>query len=157
MYYPVFRPADLAILAPPDALVAALLTALGGSAARPIQPWSVKPAQESVATAITTSTAASGLLPLADLARVTTETLAAHRPSYLRLPLGWPGEFCRFAHPLDYIGFDGGGGIGSGPGMAAGAALAVRGRDPPPGAGLGGGDYLMGGAAPSSGVHHRVP
>ena len=50
----------------------------------------------------------------------------AHRPSYLRLPLGWPGEYCRFAHPLDYIGFDGGGGIGSGPGMAVGAALALR-------------------------------
>ena len=43
---------------------------------------------------------------------------------HVRLPLGWPGEFCRFEHPMDYIGFDGGGGIGSGPGMAVGAALA---------------------------------
>ena len=65
------------------------------------------------------------VMPLADLARVTMDTLAPHRPSYIRLPLGWPGESCRFEHPQDYIGFDGGGGIGSGPGMAVGAALAL--------------------------------
>ena len=57
---------------------------------------------------------------------MTTQALAPHQPSYIRLPLGWPGEHCRFAHPQDYIGFDGGGGIGSGPGMAVGAALALR-------------------------------
>ena len=96
-------------------------------------------------------------MPLADLARVTTETLAPHRPSYIRLPLGWPGEYCRFEHPLDYIGFDGGGGIGSGPGMAVGAALALRGGDRLPVAVLGDGDYLMGVTALWTGVHYRVP
>jgi thiamine pyrophosphate-dependent acetolactate synthase large subunit-like protein len=96
-------------------------------------------------------------MPLADLARVTTETLAAHKPSYIRLPLGWPGEFCRFAHPLDYIGFDGGGGIGSGPGMAVGAALALRGGDRLPVAVLGDGDYLMGVTALWTGVHYKIP
>src|SRR5206468_1416866 len=89
-------------------------------------------------------TQAGDRLPLAVLARVVTETLAPQRPSYIRLPLGWPGEFCRFAHPKDYIGFDGGGGIGSGPGMAVGAALALRGSDRLPVAVLGDGDYLMG-------------
>src|SRR6185312_6971425 len=68
----------------------------------------------------------AGCMPLEDLARVATETLGPHRPSYVRLPLGWPGKFCHFEHPQDYIGFDGGGGIGSGPGMAVGAALALR-------------------------------
>ena len=89
----------------------------------------------------------------------TTETLAAHRPSYLRLPLGWPGKYCGFEHPLDYIGFDGGGGIGSGPGMAVGAALALRdaGSDRLPVAVLGDGDYLMGLTALWTGVHYRVP
>src|SRR5207249_1154834 len=96
-------------------------------------------------------------LPLVDLARVTTESLEAYRPSYIRLPLGWPGEFCRFAHPLDYIGFDGSGGIGSGPGMAVGAALALRGGDRLPVAVLGDGDYLMGLTALWTGVHYRVP
>ena len=96
-------------------------------------------------------------MPLAEMARVTTEALAAHDPSYIRLPLGWPGELCQFAHPLDYIGFDGGGGIGSGPGMAVGAALALRGGDRLPVAVLGDGDYLMGLTALWTGVHYKVP
>ena len=96
-------------------------------------------------------------MPLMELARVTTETLESHRPSYIRLPLGWPGEYCRFAHPLDYIGFDGGGGIGSGAGMAVGAALALRGGERLPVAVLGDGDYLMGLTALWTGVHYRVP
>ena len=98
-------------------------------------------------------------MPLEALARGVTRALATHRPSYLRLPLGWPGEFCDFAHPQDYIGFDGGGGIGSGPGMAVGAALALRDADSDrlPVAVLGDGDYLMGLTALWTGVHYRVP
>jgi thiamine pyrophosphate-dependent acetolactate synthase large subunit-like protein len=158
MDYQALPPADLAILAPPDAFVAALLGALGPHPAMPMQPWcAAERAQDTAEPERTTDEAASERLPLAELARVTTESLAAHRPSYLRLPLGWPGEFCRFAHPLDYIGFDGGGGIGSGPGMAIGAALALRGGDRLPVAVLGDGDYLMGVTALWTGVHYRVP
>jgi thiamine pyrophosphate-dependent acetolactate synthase large subunit-like protein len=92
-----------------------------------------------------------------DMARVTSTTLMPHRPSYIRLPLGWPGEYCRFADPLDFIGFDGGGGIGSGPGMAVGAALALRGSGRFPVAVLGDGDYLMGLTALWTAVHYRIP
>jgi hypothetical protein len=100
-----------------------------------------------------------GLLPLAEFARITVEKLASHNPSYIRLPLGWPGEYCRFAHPQDYIGFDGAGGIGSGPGMAVGAAIALRdiGSDRLPVAVLGDGDFLMGVTALWTGVHYRAP
>src|SRR4029079_9565849 len=90
---------------------------------------------------------AADRLPLAELARVTMQALAPHRPSYIRLALGWPREPCDFKHPRDYIGFDGGGGIGSGPGMAIGAALALRGSERLPVAVLGDGDYPMGGTA----------
>jgi len=92
-----------------------------------------------------------------ELAQTTTDALETHRPSYIRLPIGWPGEYCRFEHPQDYIGFDGGGGIGSGPGMAVGAALAMRGGERLPVAILGDGDYLMGLTALWTGVHNRVP
>ena len=44
-----------------------------------------------------------------------------------RLPLGWHGGYAHFRHPLDYIGFDGGGGVGAGPGITVGAALALKG------------------------------
>ncbi|HEY7902271.1 MAG TPA: thiamine pyrophosphate-dependent enzyme, partial [Casimicrobiaceae bacterium] len=91
------------------------------------------------------------------MARVTVDTLAAHRPSYIRLPIGWPGQFCRFDDPLDYIGFDGGGGIGSGPGMAVGAALALQSSGRLPVAILGDGDYLMGVTALWTAVHYGIP
>ena len=156
--YQALPPADLSILAPPDSFVAALLAVLGPRSANPAQSWFVKEAETAVANK-EQRPATGERMPLDDMARVTTETLAPHNPSYIRLPLGWPGEFCRFAHPQDYIGFDGGGGIGSGPGMAVGAALALRdgGSDRLPVAVLGDGDYLMGLTALWTGVHYRVP
>lgn len=111
MDYQELPPSDLSILAPPDALVAALVAALGARAAAPIKSWFAKTAAATSAGAESRS-ASADCMPLEELARVTTETLARHRPSYIRLPLGWPGEYCRFTHPQDYIGFDGGGGIG---------------------------------------------
>jgi thiamine pyrophosphate-dependent acetolactate synthase large subunit-like protein len=152
MDYQALPPADVAILASPDACVAALLDALGPRGAPAPAPWLGRTAAEAAPAA-----SASDCMPLAEMARVTTDALAAHDPSYIRLPLGWPGEFCRFAHPMDYIGFDGGGGIGSGPGMAVGAALAMRGGDRLPVAVLGDGDYLMGLTALWTGVRYKVP
>jgi thiamine pyrophosphate-dependent acetolactate synthase large subunit-like protein len=150
---------DLSILVPPDTLVAALIDELGPRSADEITSWFVKPEEPAPADPAPAKWTADVRLVLDDLARVTTQALAPHKPSYIRLPLGWPGEYCRFAHPQDYIGFDGGGGIGSGPGMAVGAALALRdtGSDRLPVAVLGDGDYLMGLTALWTGVHYRVP
>ena len=157
MDYQAVPPTDLSVLAAPDALVASLVAALGPRASAPAQPWFVAPGEAAAAPGAAVDARVADRLPLADLARVTVEALAAHRPSYIRLPLGWPGECCRFEHPLDYIGFDGGGGIGSGPGMAVGAALALSGSGRLPVAVLGDGDYLMGLTALWTGVRYRVP
>jgi thiamine pyrophosphate-dependent acetolactate synthase large subunit-like protein len=166
MDYQSLPPTELTVLAPPDALVTALLAELGPRADEAGPPWFARPADGADRAGATHDSAKSPTIPaiqdrmpLDDLARVTTEMLAPHRPSYLRLPIGWPGEFCRFEHPLDYIGFDGGGGIGSGPGMAVGAALALRDRGAGrlPVAVLGDGDYLMGVTALWTGVRYRVP
>ena len=62
----------------------------------------------------------------------------------MRLPLSWSGEMWHFKHPLDFLGYDGGGGIGSGPGMSIGSALALKGTDRLPVAVIGDGDYMMG-------------
>ena len=43
-----------------------------------------------------------------------------------RLPIGWQSSWQAFGSPLDYLGFDGGGGLGSGPGMTIGAAIGLR-------------------------------
>jgi len=168
MDYQSVPPTDMSVLAAPDAMVAALLSSLGPRAASPtpIRAWFAPaaqaaapsaPAQPAAAPNAPAQPAANERMPLAELARVTNASLAPHRPSYIRLSLGWPGECCRFEHPLDYIGFDGGGGIGSGPGMAIGAALALRGGDRLPVAVLGDGDYLMGVTALWTGVHYRIP
>jgi thiamine pyrophosphate-dependent acetolactate synthase large subunit-like protein len=82
---------------------------------------------------------------------------AGHRPCLIRLPLGWSGDLWDFEHPLDYLGYDGGGGIGSGPGMAVGAALALKGSGRLPVAVIGDGDYMMGASAFWTGANAGVP
>ena len=85
-------------------------------------------------------------------------TRSADEPACLvRLPLGWAGADLEAAHPLDFLGMDGGAGIGSGPGMAVGAALALEGSGRLPVAVLGDGDFLMGGTAVWTAAHYRLP
>jgi thiamine pyrophosphate-dependent acetolactate synthase large subunit-like protein len=143
---------DLYALASPDRCVERLLDAIGPHSVGAYRVSKPKqPAQEEGPTII------AGRLSIDAMARTTTDILAGHNPSYIRLPLGWPGSCCMFEDPLDYIGFDGGGGIGSGPGMTVGAALALRNTSRLPVAILGDGDYLMGLTALWTAVHHRVP
>ena len=97
-----------------------------------------------------------GLL-LADVARELRTELADQPTCLVRLPLGWNGDAWDFEHPLDYLGYDGGGGIGSGPGMLVGAALALRGGDRLAVAVLGDGDFLMGVQALWTAAHEQIP
>lgn len=153
MDYQTLPVADVSLLAGPDVLVTQLLDALG--AGQPASSWpdlGVEPAP-----APTGATAPGDRISIEDLARATVTALQPHDPSYIRLPLGWPGSACGFGHPLDYIGFDGGGGIGSGPGMAVGAAIGLRGTGRLPVAILGDGDYLMGLTAIWTAVHYAIP
>lgn len=75
----------------------------------------------------------------------------------MRLPLSWSGEMWDFRHPLDFLGYDGGGGIGSGPGMSIGSALALKGSDRLPVAVIGDGDYMMGVNALWTAANARIP
>jgi len=158
--YQALAPAEITLHADPDRLVAALVAALPEAPrVRPATPAAVTAPAAPPAASAAAPAAAPGdeRLPIADMARIVSTALGAHRPSYVRLPLGWPGDCCRFAEPLDFIGFDGGGGIGSGPGMTVGAALALRGSGRLPVAVLGDGDYLMGVTALWTAVHYRIP
>jgi thiamine pyrophosphate-dependent acetolactate synthase large subunit-like protein len=96
-------------------------------------------------------------ISLWDIGTTLAEVTAAEEASLIRLPLGWPAGSYAFRQPLDYLGYDGSGGIGSGPGQAVGAALALRGASRLPIAIVGDGDYLMGVTALWSAVHHRIP
>jgi thiamine pyrophosphate-dependent acetolactate synthase large subunit-like protein len=75
----------------------------------------------------------------------------------MRLPLSWSGDLWAFDHPLDFLGYDGGGGIGSGPGMAIGSALALKGSDRLPVAVIGDGDYMMGVNALWTAANAQIP
>jgi thiamine pyrophosphate-dependent acetolactate synthase large subunit-like protein len=157
--YQSLPPAEISLLADPDRLVEALLSSVPHSTRRVAAAVATPASSTGVASEEIATPSAGGdpRISIADMARVTSSALAAHRPSYVRLPLGWPGECCRFTEPLDFIGFDGGGGIGSGPGMTVGAALALRGSGRLPVAVLGDGDFLMGLTALWTAVHYRIP
>ncbi|HEX7125200.1 MAG TPA: thiamine pyrophosphate-binding protein [Thermodesulfobacteriota bacterium] len=152
MDHQALPPADLSALASPDRFVERLLVALGPGRVHARTPPAASAEREAPGPPVR-----DGRLSMHALAATATDLLAPHNPAYIRLPLGWPGAFCRFRSPLDYVGYDGGGGIGSGPGMAVGAALALRGSDRLPVAILGDGDYLMGLTAIWTAVHYRVP
>ncbi|OUS79685.1 thiamine pyrophosphate-binding protein, partial [Rhodococcus sp. NCIMB 12038] len=94
---------------------------------------------------------------LPDIAVTLRGALAGTKTTLVRLPLGWNGDDWDFGHPLDFLGYDGGGGIGSGPGMVIGAALALRDTDRIPVAVLGDGDYLMGVQALWTAAHDDIP
>jgi thiamine pyrophosphate-dependent acetolactate synthase large subunit-like protein len=168
MDYQSLPPADIAMLASPDMLVHALLGAIEPATAAASNPDALSARSVAPASGPAGGVPRAGAAPgggtreapgisIEDMARITVDTLGARKPSYIRLPIGWPGQFCRFADPLDYIGFDGGGGIGSGPGMAVGAALALARTDRLPVAILGDGDYQMGVTAIWTAVHYRIP
>jgi hypothetical protein len=98
-----------------------------------------------------------GPVTMAHLAAGLREALGARDVSLTHLPLGWDGALWDFAHPLDFLGSDGGGGIGGGPGISVGAALALQGSGRLPICIGGDGDFLMGATAIWTAAHYRIP
>jgi thiamine pyrophosphate-dependent acetolactate synthase large subunit-like protein len=143
------EPVDLTIPADPDLLVRALL-----ASSEPIKPneWAL-PAP---APAPSTEATAPDIF-MHDLGNALRDALGDEPACLVRVPLGWAGADLAAAHPLDYLGMDGGAGIGSGPGMAVGAALALENTGRLPVAVLGDGDFLMGGTAAWTAAHYRLP
>jgi thiamine pyrophosphate-dependent acetolactate synthase large subunit-like protein len=142
-------PVDLPLMAEPDPVVHALLERLGRPAA------AVKPAAAEPVPPAPTDTA--GVLTVPQLAAALRRALGGRPTCLIRAPPSWSGDLWPLAHPLDYLGADGGGGIGSGPGMAVGAALALRGSGRLPLAVLGDGDFMMIPQAIWTAVHYHIP
>lgn len=151
--YQILPAADFRLMADPDAAAQAILAALGPGP---------KPAQTATAAVARDAPARPGSgeeLTLSAIARAILDAGAdvAAPLSLVRVPLGWPAAAARFEGPLDYTGFDGGGGVGSGPGMAVGAALALMEHGRAPVAVMGDGDFLMGVTALWTAVKYRIP
>lgn len=144
-------PVDINLANHPDTVVDALLAALGEGV--PVTPAitrsHVVPEQPADDAAMTAQS----------LAVLLREGLGGRAATLIRAPLSWTGADWALEHPLDFLGYDGGGGIGSGPGMSVGAALALRDQYPGrlPVAVLGDGDFLMNASAVWTGANAGVP
>jgi thiamine pyrophosphate-dependent acetolactate synthase large subunit-like protein len=140
-------PVDVNLLAEPDVVVPRLLEACRVRQAAPPPPAApdVPPLRT------------GDVMSLRSLAEVFNAATSGLDVCLTRLPLGWRGAYRDFAHPLDYLGNDGGAGVGSGPGLTVGAALALRGSGRVPIALLGDGDYLMGVTALWTAAHYGIP
>lgn len=144
--------ADTFLAANPDMVIEQLLPQLKRT-----------PSQLSVPSAVDESLSVDddrydGDMPLGTFAKVISAELTEAGPTCLiRTNLGWPGDAKSFEHPLDYLGYDGGGGVGSGPGMCVGAALGLRGSSRLPVGVIGDGDFLMGGTALWTAVRYGIP
>ncbi|MBX9773875.1 MAG: thiamine pyrophosphate-binding protein [Xanthobacteraceae bacterium] len=141
---------DVNFLNDPDVVVARLLQVLTPDAGRPTPP--MRPSAGAAQ-----APKKNAALDVRRLGLALREACGSRDVCLARLPLSWEGDVWPFRHPLDYLGYDGGGGIGSGPGMAVGAALALRGSGRLAVAILGDGDFLMGLTAIWTAVHYKIP
>ncbi len=156
MDYQGLPPADVYLLAEPDAAVPPLLAAVKELRPNP-PPLPAPRARRAPPPLSALATAPIIEVPMA--ATALKEVLGDTAVTMIRLPLSWAEHLWDFRDPLDFLGTDGGGGIGSGPGMAVGAALALRdgGSGRLPVAILGDGDFLMGVTALWTAVRNHIP
>jgi thiamine pyrophosphate-dependent acetolactate synthase large subunit-like protein len=141
---------DLNLLSEPDIAVPLLLEAITKNTPRtPRTPANRQRAQRPAD--------ADGTISVAAMALALKRSTSGRDVCLMRLPLGWSGDLWDFRHPLDYLGYDGGGGIGSGPGMAVGSALALKGGSRLPVAVIGDGDYMMGVSAFWTAANAEIP
>jgi len=147
-------PVDLNLLVEPDVAVAALVAQLQSLAAKSHATWEGRQLPTSPGEPSVTRGGTITVPLLATTLRAALEGAAA---CLIRTPLSWAGHLWPLEHPLDLLGYDGGGGIGSGLGMAIGAALALRDTGRLPIAVIGDGDFMMGASAIWTAAHYRIP
>lgn len=145
--------ADVPVLADPDVFVGQLLAELEGrlgGEARWNGEAKPKPTAEE-------GGAPGDRIAPRDIANALKAARRGREITLTRVPLGWAADAWTFAHPLDYLGNDGGGGLASGPGNAIGAGLALLESERAVVAILGDGDFMQGGSALWTAAHYRIP
>jgi thiamine pyrophosphate-dependent acetolactate synthase large subunit-like protein len=153
MDYQMLPALDINLAVPPDALVTALLDALGNPKAKPALRNSDPKRPKTAADA----SAGGAEIGIDSFSSAVSEAFAGAEVCFTRLPLGVDAADFTFHHPLDYLGADGGGGVGSGLGTAVGSALALRGTPRLPVCLTGDGDFLMGNTALWTAVQSKIP
>jgi len=155
MEYFGLAPADLPILADPQEFAAALLAAVESRLdGKP--KWTGDGSRASVTPSLPRKAADAPIAP-ADIGRVLHSIRGERQITLARVPIGWDGANYPFAGPLDFLGYDGGGGLSSGPGNTIGAALALRDSGRIVVGILGDGDFLQGATALWSAARYEIP
>jgi thiamine pyrophosphate-dependent acetolactate synthase large subunit-like protein len=153
-----FAPCDLELVGEPCRVVSLLLEQIRPAQKNKKSP-AVRPDYPEIAADPAKAFSENDDVTLYAIGKILEGARAGKPTTIVRLPLGWDPSAYAFNHPLDYLGYDGAGGIGSGPGMGIGAALALRdiGSDRLPVVMVGDGDFLMGSSALWTAAHHRIP
>lgn len=138
---------DLDVAVEPHMMVSALLGRLPGARETLTRP-AVAPAVASDPAAMPT---------LADIGQAMAKLREGRSITLARVPLNWPSASYPFREPLDYLGYDGGGGVGSGPGMTVGAALALAGSGRVVVGIMGDGEFLGASSALWTAAHYEIP
>jgi thiamine pyrophosphate-dependent acetolactate synthase large subunit-like protein len=94
---------------------------------------------------------------LTEIGRVLSVLRKGRNICLARAPLNWPSGTYHFYEPLDYLGYDGGGGVGSGPGMTIGSAIALEGSGRITVGIMGDGEFVGGASALWTAAHYRIP
>lgn len=154
MDHQALPPCDLFLACEPEVFVNSMMQATMELAPNWTAPETI---QEQRCAPVDDADGDSGPLTTPRVARLLRKRTSGMPISLLRLPLSWSGDLWDFDDPLDFLGYDGGGGIGSGPGMAVGSALALIGSGRVPVAIIGDGDFLMGNTALWTATRAKVP
>jgi thiamine pyrophosphate-dependent acetolactate synthase large subunit-like protein len=141
---------DLNIAALPDAILEPLIAEVEG--ARPVRRFAGPAACGASAQEFSPE-----MSTLADIGRAMSMLRGRHKLCLARVPLNWPAASYHFHEPLDYLGYDGGGGVGSGPGMTVGAALALEGTGRAVVGIMGDGEFLGAASAIWTAAHYQIP
>jgi len=154
-----FAPADLSILADPEAFTADLLAAVEARLDG-VPKWTGGPPEAPTPPTVAARAANEpGDAPIApaDIGRVLHAVRGECPITLARVPIGWDGTVYPFSGPLDFLGYDGGGGLSSGPGNTIGAALGLRGTGRIVVGILGDGDFMQGATALWSAARYGIP
>jgi thiamine pyrophosphate-dependent acetolactate synthase large subunit-like protein len=147
--YPIV---DMRIPVEPDAILPALIESLSETRAGEIPRYGDRSAVSLVPTSTAQSTPT-----LADIGLALSNVKGKRELCLARVPLNWPAGTYHFRHPLDYLGYDGGGGVGSGPGMTIGTALALKGSGRLTVGLMGDGEFLAAPTALWTAAHYGIP
>jgi thiamine pyrophosphate-dependent acetolactate synthase large subunit-like protein len=142
-------PADVTLFCDPDTAVASLLDELRGD---PGTPWHRPVPKRTFPAPGADEVGLTHVIEKVRGALDPTETCLVRAPHR-----GWSHRHWEWEHPLDFLGYDGGGGLGSGPGMVVGAALGLRESDRFAVGIIGDGDFVQGCTALWTAAHEGLP